>query len=113
MWTTHRGLLPETAGEHRSLLQRGGGVEAVVVETASALVGTGVEEEAAAAGTMRVPVGAGCAGGLAATCVKELAPAVIGHMGEPVAVGARDCRLWWGPSLVAGEAGAGMWGERL
>lgn len=98
--------------EHRSLPQRGGGVQAVVVERASALVGTGVEE-AAAAGITRVPVGAGCAGGLAATRVKELAPAATGHMGEPVAVGARDCRLWWGPSLVAGEAGAGMRGERL
>lgn len=96
--------------EHRSLPQKGGGVEAAVVrvERASALVGTGVEEEAAAAGVMRVPVGAGCAGGLVARCVRELAPAAIGHVGEPVAVGARDCRLWWGPSLVAGEAEAGM-----
>lgn len=101
--------------EHRSLPQRGGGVEAVVVrvERASALVGTGVEEEAAAAGVMRVPVGAGHAGGLAATCMRELAPAPIGHVGEPVAGGARDCRRWWGTSLVAGEAGAGMWGQRL
>lgn len=84
--------------EHRSLPQRGGGVEAAVVrvERASALVGTGVEEEAAAAGVIRVPVGAGRAGGLVARCVRELAPAAIGHMGEPVAVGARDCRLWWG-----------------
>lgn len=101
--------------EHRSLPQKGGGVEAAVVrvERASALVGTGVEEEAAAAGVMRVPVGAGRAGGLVARCVRELAPAAIGHVGEPVAVGARDCRLWWGPSLVAGEAEAGMWGEAV
>ena len=90
-------------------------MEAVVVrvERASALVGTGVEEEAAAAGVMRVPVGAGHAGGLAAMCMRELAPVLIGHVGEPVAGGARDCRLWWGTSLVAGEAGAGMWGQRL
>ena len=88
-------------------------MKAVVVKRASALVGTGVKEEAAAAGIMRVPVRAGCAGGLVATCVKELAPSATGHMGEPVAVGARDCRLWWEPSLVAGEAGAGIWGERL
>lgn len=81
----------------------------VRVERASALVGTGVEEEAAAAGVIRVPVGLVVQGGWWPGR-RELAPAAIGHMGEPVSVGARDCRLWWLPQWL-GRQRLG-WGER-